>query len=301
MRRFLPSHSALIAFDASVRYLSFTKAAEELGITQSAVSRQVLNLEDFLGIRLFERVGPKIVLTDLGQRYHEQISALLDEIEAASIEAVRGRSTMSFLKLAMPPTLQRRWAIDLLCGFTAAHPDCLYELKTCSNDVEAESFEADFLVLRGNGHWPNCRVQEILKETLVVVGPPSLVPADRYLTEQEFGQVTLLQNMTRPSLWMKWQQSSGVFRQGPIAGPRFDNTDSLISAAEAGLGLGVVPHFLVRKELASGQLRMAFAHEAVSDQSLFLCRPEARGNSPASTTFRRWIASAGKNWDSDTE
>ena len=291
MRRFLPSHSALIAFDAAVRYLSFTKAAEELSITQSAVSRQVLNLEDFLGIRLFERVGPKIVLTDLGQRYHDQISALLDEIEAASIEAVRGRSTMFFLKLAMPPTLQRRWGVELLCGFSAAHPDCLYELKTCANDVDAEHFEADFLVLRGNGHWPNCRVREILKETLVVVGPPSLVPVDRYLTEEEFGQVTLLQNMSRPSLWMKWQQSSNVFRQGPIAGPRFDSTDSLISATEAGLGLAVVPHVLVQKELSSGRLRRAFEHEAISDQSLFLCCPEARGNSPAATTFRKWIHS----------
>lgn len=291
MRRFLPSISCLRSFDASVRSLSFTKAAEELCITQSAVSRQVTALETFLGIKLFERIGPKLILTELGRHYYEQISGPMSQLELASIEAVRGRTSASFIQIAMPPTLQRRWGIPLLAEFSHDYPEHLYELSSCRNGVEQDAPEVDFFFMRALGQPAGCRPQKLFDETLVVVGAPSLLPQDRMLSDEEFAGFKLLQNMSRPSLWMKWLSLTKVKRQGPIAGPRFEVTDTLISAAEAAIGLAIVPEFLVRQELAKGTLRLAFDICIPSGEYIYLCRPEARERRSHANLFHSWITS----------
>lgn len=132
MRRFLPSLSALHAFDASVRYLSFTRASENLGMTQSGVSRQIQNLESFLGLKLFERAGPRLVLTEEGQNYYEEVSRILAKLEEVSMDAVRGYKTQSLLKVGLPPTLMRKWAPGIISTFARSHPQIWFEVFPCS-------------------------------------------------------------------------------------------------------------------------------------------------------------------------
>lgn len=294
MRRFVPSLSALHAFDAAVRYLSFTKAAEDLCVTQSGISRQIRNLEEFLGITLFERSGPRIVLTEAGRSYYEEMSRLLNRMEEASIDAVRGRTTEDFLRVAMSPTLERRWGVFMLSQFNRARPDILFEVVACPNSQDPATFDANLFFLRGAGNWASCRSYLLFEEELVVVGSPGLLPEDRFLTEDELRDFTLIQNVSRPSLWLHWLRSAGITFQGPILGPRFSVTDAIIEATLCGLGLAVVPESYVRAELAQGRLKLAFGQRCTSGEAFYMCCPKAFMSQNGVAAFRKWFLTEGQ-------
>ena len=289
MRRFSPTMTALQAFDAAVRYLSFTRAAEDLGITPSGISRQIRNLEEFLGLTLFERAGPRITLTEAGQRYYTEISQLLDRIEEVSIDAVRGRSREGMLRLAMPPTIALRWGNDLLRRFHAANPEILFEVSTCANAAAPAEANVDLAILRGAGTWPQCRADLIATEELVVVGAPAILPAGGFLSPEQLQGRTLLQNASRPSLWLHWLRVVQVDYQGVIVGPRFDLTESIIQAAVAGMGLAVLPEIHIRGDLAAGRLRMAFPQRGLSGEAYYLCVPEGRQSRKAVQALRHGL------------
>lgn len=289
MRRFLPTLTALHAFDAAVRYLSFSRAAEDLGVTPSGISRQVRNLEEFLGLTLFERAGPRVVLTEAGRTYYEQISHLLDRVEEVSIDAVRGRTTKGLLRIALPPTIGLRWGSQELSRFHRAHPDLLFEVSTCANSADPTVLDVDAAVLRGAGNWAGCRVDPIIAENLIVVGAPSRLPAEGFLSQADLAGQVLLQNASRPSLWLHWLRSAQVDYRGVIAGPRFDLTESIIQAAIAGMGLAVLPDLHVRSEIAAGRLRQAFAQSCSSGESYYLCIPEARQSRQSVQILRHWV------------
>ncbi|AFK56070.1 LysR substrate-binding domain-containing protein [Tistrella mobilis] len=289
MRRFLPSLSALHAFDAAVRYLSFTKAAEDLCVTQSGISRQIRNLEEFLGVTLFERAGPRIILTAAGRAYYEEISHLLDRMEEVSIDAVRGRTTEDFLRIGMSPTLARRWALPVLKHFAHAEPEILFEVVACPNTQDPADFDANLFFLRGVGNWAACRSHLLFEEDLVVVGAPALLPAQGFLAEDDLRRITLIQNVSRPSLWMHWLRAADIPFTGPILGPRFSVTDMIIEAAIAGMGLAVVPESYVLAELADGRLKPAFPQRCSSGEGFYMCCPEAFMSQNGVAAFRRWF------------
>lgn len=289
MRRFSPTMTSLQAFDAAVRHRSFTRAAEDLGITPSGVSRQIRNLEEFLGLTLFERTGPRIALTEAGQRYYDEISHLLDRIEEVSIDAVRGRSREGILRIAMPPTIALRWGNALLRRFHDSHPDILFEITTCANTAAPAEANIDLAILRGSGHWPQCRVDVLASEELVVVGAPGTLPETGFLTEAALQDRVLLQNASRPSLWLHWLRTAQVDYRGVIAGPRFDLTESLIQAAVAGMGLAVLPEMHIRRDLAEGRLMPAFAQRCPSGETYCLCVPEGRQSRKAVQVLRHWL------------
>ncbi len=147
----VPFRSA--AFESAGRHGSFTKAAEDLAITQSRVSRQIGNLETFLGVRLFERIGSRIVLTNAGGAYLKEISRLLDEIERASIDTVRGRKLDDRLLICAHPTLSSRWLSLRLQGFLTANSAVLIEIPTATQGLDFEATEVDIAILRGCDSW----------------------------------------------------------------------------------------------------------------------------------------------------
>ncbi len=149
MRRFLPTLSTLQAFEAAARQLSFTKAADDLGITQSAISRQIKNLEEFLGIQLFERYGSRVVLTDAGQAYAETIHAAIDKLEIASIDIVRGRRAEEALKIGTLPTFGSRWLTRHIDAFSRHSPDEHLEFMRTYNDADFNSTSMDIADLAG--------------------------------------------------------------------------------------------------------------------------------------------------------
>lgn len=290
MRRFLPSLSALHAFDAAVRHLSFTRAAEDIGITQSGISRQIRNLEDFLGLTLFERAGPKLVLTAEGASYYEEISRLLSKLEDVSIDAVRGRKAQSMLKIGFPPTLMRRWGAAMLTAFASAHPQTWFEVYPCPHDLDFATCELDLAFLRGTGNWTGARSQMLFPEELVVVGSPTLVPNDGLPNDEALLDYPLIQNSSRPSLWLHWLRGAGVHYKSRIYGPRLPNFDMILECATGGMGLAVVPELHVREQLAAGVLKPAFNRLQHSGEGFYLCFPQARMSSTNVRTFRDWFA-----------
>lgn len=289
MRRFLPTLSTLQAFEAAARQLSFTKAADDLGITQSAISRQIKNLEEFLGIQLFERYGSRVVLTDAGKAYAETIHSAIDRLEVASIDIVRGRRAEEALKVGTLPTLGSRWLSQYLGAFSRAYPEEHLEFVRTHSDVNFDQTNVDVAILRGDGSWPGAKSYPLFPEKIAVVASPELISPNESQERTAFAHHRLLQNASRSSLWLKWLRASDINYRGTLQGPRFDNTGMLINAAIAGYGLAVAPVILVEKELAEGRLHPPFGQPVLSGESYFLVYPERKAHSVAVKRFRDWI------------
>jgi len=289
MRRYMPSLSALHAFEAAARYMNFTRAADDLGLTQSGISRQIRSLEDFLGVTLFHRSGPRLVLTETGANYYRNLAITLDRLEEISIDAVRGRSVDTSLMIGTHPTLASRWLPERLGSFMSAYPDIPLEIMPATPSTDFETTRLDVAILRGAGTWLHARSIELFPEMLTVVASPSLIPVGAKLDPIQFSEFPLLQNAGRPSLWLHWLRLVELSYSGRIQGTRFSHHEMIINAATHGLGLAVVPTFYVRDELASGQLHMPFGDPVRSDDSYYLVYPERKSHNPSIVVFRDWL------------
>jgi len=288
LRRFIPALTDLQAFEAAARHLSFTRAAEELGVTQSAVSRNIGKLEDYLGVALFDRAGPKLVLTELGATYYADMHQLLGRMEEASIDVVRGRRADSALRIGTTPTMATRWLVPRLGDFFARHPEIPVELRMVGDREDFESGELDAAVLRGTGQWRGARAIELFPETLSVVCVPQLANLVEDAGRVDFTRQPTLQNVSRPSLWLTWLRLSGIAGSGKIQGNRFANSDMIISAALGGQGFAVLPRHYVTAELAGGRLVEPYPGGTRSGESFWLVVPERKWKTPQVAALRLW-------------
>lgn len=300
MRRFLPSLPALQAFESAARHLSFTRAAEDLMLTQSAVSRHINNLESSLGVRLFERTGSRLVLTDTGASLAEDLRQSLDRLEEVAIDAVRGRKARTSLVIAAQPTYVLRWLMPRLHDFTKAHPQTPLEITELPPGYDAsheplEIEKADIAILRGVSAGSSQRSRRLFQEYLTVVAAPALASM---VTDShapiDFRALPTLQNASRPSLWLGWLRASSRAYEGAIQGLRLPRTEMLIQAALAGHGFAVVPAHYVTEDLASGRLIQPFGAPVPSGESYWLVIPEARAHRQDLLTMRDWLLRQGK-------
>ncbi|SDW79847.1 DNA-binding transcriptional regulator, LysR family [Celeribacter indicus] len=290
MRRFIPSLSALECFDAAARHRSFTRAAEDLGLTQSGVSRQIAALEAFLGLPLFRRIGSRLVLTEAGEGYLRETHRLLGELETSAIDTVRGRSLRDALVIEAPVSFAAHWLVPRLARFTAARPDLLVEIVGAAGGAERVPERVDLAIRRGRGAWAEARADPLCPEVLTVIAPPGMPAEDLSPGPLDFGRVPTLQNAARPDLWMTWLRGSGVKHSGAIRGPRFDTSALLIAAVGAGLGLAVVPRLYVADAVKQGLVREPFAHRPATPESFWALRPESRLPHPETSRFLAWLA-----------
>lgn len=297
MRRYLPSLSALHAFEAAARYMSFTRAAEDLGLTQSGISRQIRNLENFLGVPLFHRSGPRLVLTEVGATYYRDLALSLDRLQEISIDAVRGRSVDSSLMIGTHYTLASRWLPERLGSFIAAHPDIPLEIAPALPSVDFETTRLDIAILRGAGTWLHARAIELFTEKLAVVSSPGLIPPGTRLDPLEFSKFPMLQNASRPSLWLHWLRVAGLSYSGRIQGTRFSHNDMLINDAVHGVGIAVIPISFIEPELAQGKLHMPFGDAIPSGDSYFVVYPERKAHQPSIILFRDWLVRQTRKYD----
>lgn len=289
MRRYLPSLSALHAFEAAARYMNFTKAAEDLGLTQSGISRQIHNLEKFLGVPLFHRSGPRLVLTEVGANYYRDLALTLDKLQEVTIDAVRGRSVDSSLMIGTDPTFGARWLPRRIETFIHAHPDIPIEVTLVPADLNFETTRLDIAILRGVGTWLNARSVELFAEEIAVVASAKLIPLGTTLESKDFAHFPLLQNASRPSIWLHWLRLSGLNYQGRIQGTRFAHTEMLINAAVQGIGIAVVPTCHIEGELARNELHMPFGPPILSGDSYFAVYPERKAQLQSVMAFRDWV------------
>lgn len=289
MRRYLPSLSALHAFEAAARYMNFTRAADDLGLTQSGISRQIRNLEEFLGVTLFHRAGPRLVLTEVGATYFREVALALDKLQEISIDAVRGRSADSSLMIGTHHSLASRWLPERLGSFIAAHPDIPLEIIPAVSATDFETTRLDIAVLRGTGSWTHARAIELFVEQLAVVASPRLIPSSQKLAPLDFSNFPMLQNASRPNLWLHWLRTTELAYNGQIQGTRFAHNDMLINAAIHGIGIAVVPTCFIEGELARGELHMPFGDPIQSGDSYFAVYPERKAALSSTILFRDWL------------
>lgn len=289
MRRKIPSNLALVAFESAARHQSFTKAARELSVTQSAVCRQVAGLEEFLGLELFRRTRRGVVLTEAGTNYGRQVAARLDEIERDALAVMSSGGRSGILELAVVPTFATRWLLPRLGAFNGAHADVAVNFTPHTRPFLFDDTPFDAAIYAGESNWPGTEGVFLMRENLVAVGSPGLIAPRRRITARELGRLRLLQQSTRPYAWRLWFESLGLRVDNDLAGPRMELFSMLTEAAIHGMGAALIPRFLVEDELRRGLLLELVDHHYLSDRSYYLIYPERKAESPLLRTFRAWL------------
>jgi LysR family transcriptional regulator, glycine cleavage system transcriptional activator len=290
-RRLTPSMSLLIAFDATARHLSFTRAAAELALTQSAVSRQVQALEALLGTTLFRRINRRLLPTAIGLAYHREISGALQRVRGASLHAIASATGRGTIDLAALPTFASKWLVPRLSDFYAKHAGILINLHSRIGqfDLLAEGMDAAIGV--GDGAWPGLDSFRLLDETLLPIISPALAAATPVDEPEDMSRHLLLRVAARPDVWGRWFEAQGLMSGSMNLGPQFELTSHLIEAVSSGIGVGLVPSFLVQDELRSGALQLAVERPLRTGLSYFLFLPSQSAPLPQLLTFKNWILS----------
>ncbi|MQB31265.1 LysR family transcriptional regulator [Agrobacterium rhizogenes] len=286
-RRFLPSLSLLSAFEASARTGSVTVAARELDLTQSAVSRQIKALEGQLGVELFVRERQTIRLTLAGDSYAREIREALRRISSASLD-LRANPNGGTLNVAILPTFGTRWLAPRLGDFLATNPGITINLVTRLSPFDFRLDSIDAAIHFGHPHWPGAELAFLMSERTMPACSPDFLARHRLVEPADFLQVPLLHLTTRPDAWEKWLAANGAPASG-VRGMLFDQFATAAQAAISGLGVALLPTFLIQEELKRGELVAASPNELESDERYYLACPFERLAYPPLVRFREWI------------
>lgn len=289
MRKKIPSTAALQAFEAAARHESFTRAAQELYLTQSAICRQIATLEGFLGVALFHRVRRGVRLSEAGERYSRLIATRLDAIERDTLAIMAHQAGGGVLELAVVPTFATRWLIPKLSNLGQLHPGIQVNMSTQTRPFMFDQTEFDAAIYFGDPGWPGTEAHFLMHEHPVPVCSPRLSGAQPSMHPQDIAHLPLLQQSTRPDAWRQWFISAGVTAEADMAGNRLELFSMLAQAAIEGLGVALIPPFLIQQEIASGQLIALSDHSYPSDKAYHLIVPERKASQPVLVAFRDWL------------
>lgn len=296
MRRKIPSTHALVAFELAARHESFTRAAEEMSLTQSAVCRQIASLEDFLGLRLFVRTRRGVRLTEAGLSYSRQIAARLDAVERDTLSVMAHHGQGVTIELAVVPTFATRWLMPRLADFQAGHRDVTVNMATRTRPFLFVDTEFDAAIYYGDAGWPGTEAHYLMREESVPVCSPSLLGGKRGLDAAQIAHLPLLQQSTRPYAWRQWFESLGMGVAHDMTGTRLELFSMLAQAAMHGMGVALIPPFLIREELDSDRLVVPLHHICPSDKAYYLIIPERKAESAALTAFRDWLSEEARSY-----
>lgn len=294
MRRKIPSLQALSCFDAAARHESYTRAAQELALTQSAVSRQITTLETYLGQALFRRTRHGVALTERGAAYARQIAPRLQALERDTLDAMSGRGSDRALHLAAVPTFASRWLIPRLPALAALHPELVVHIETRTRAFLFADTEFDAAIYAGTpeqlDHWAGTECRLLLREQLVPVCAPGLMPSSVDLAPADLAAMPLLQQSTRPRAWQQWFAAAAVDAPFALSGPRYELFSMTVAAAAHGMGLALVPRMLVEPELARGELVVCCNQNLLAARAYYLVTPQRGEAKPALAQFCRWLS-----------
>lgn len=296
MRRKIPSIEALIAFEAAARHESFTRSADELALTQSAVGRQIAGLEDYLGVPLFNRIKKRLTLTDAGRVYAKQVRDHLERIERDTLAAMAHRGAGGILELAVIPTFATRWLIPRLPQFYARHAHITLNLSTRAEPFMFNDTPFDAAIHVGNPVWPGAVAHHLFGEEMTPVCSPRVLDGRLTLDPADLGNFTLLHQSSRPEAWRHWFAQAGIDDANFMKGQRYEFFSMLVEAVRAGLGVALVPRFLVLNELTSGELVQPCDLSIRSENGYYLVYPECKQSSPLLKAFESWLLGAARQY-----
>ncbi|NWC11148.1 LysR family transcriptional regulator [Pseudomonas agarici] len=288
-KRHLPSITALQCFEAVSRHLSFTRAAQELNLTQSAVSKQVAQLEALLQHLLFRRIRRRLQLTPAGDLYLIEVRKILTQMEISTHYLRSYGGETEVLRVSTPSTFGARWLVSRLKGWRLRHPHI--HLDLC-NEQQADDLlqgRSDLAFYFGPGSRPGTECVKLFSEELVPVCAPSSLPDKPFVDPRQLSDLVLLQNASRPQAWHDWFESQGYQTEHSYHGPRFETFYICIRAAQVGCGVALLPRFLVEEELADGKLVVPWQHAMPSHDAYYLAYPEHSADVPKVRDFVRWM------------
>lgn len=290
MRRKIPSTNALIAFEAAARHESFTLAADELALTQSAVGRQIGGLEEFLGVKLFRRTRRGVKLTAYGVTYGQSVRARLDDVERDTLDLIGGGAQGGTLELAVVPTFATHWLVPRLSQLRMLHPELQVNLHVRTRPFLFAEERLDAAILATEGAWPGTRSELLFAESLVAVCAPSLMGSRKRLAASDIARLPLIQMTTRPYAWRKWFRSHGVATETDMAGARVELFSMAIQAAIHAQGAALVPELFVEQQVRLGQLREPLRSKAPSGLGYHLIYPDSGTLGKSLSLFRDWLS-----------
>lgn len=307
MARKLPSLNALRTFEAAARNLSFRQAAEELFVTQGAVSRQIKVLEDYLEVPLFNRLTRAVELTDHGMALLGPVRDALDQIEQATTR-IMSRSGGGILTVSTLPTFAMKWLVPRLVAFSELHPDIEVHMVSSIRPVDFARDEIDVAIRVGRPvgasnnnsgpridlsmveNWEGVRAEQLTSDDLVAVCAPEMLPDGRRLqSAEDLRNFTLLHMATRPNAWPDFLDTIGWSIPEPRQGASFGHFFMVLEAASQGHGIALVPRILAEQDLAARRLTVAIDHRVKSSGAYyFLCRHH-HWDLPKVRTFHDWL------------
>ena len=291
MRRGIPNLSALQAFEATARLGGFSRAAEELSLTHSAIHRQVSALEARLGVQLFDRVRRRVALTDAGAEYAARIRQHLDHIEKDTFSLMSRAGLGRRLHIAVLPTLAAHWLIPRLPAFQAQYPDISLSLSLRTLPFQFNDQPFDGAIYHSHAIWPGTHGTRLFAEKeLVPVCAPSL---ELKAGDDVLSGLPHFHLISRPDAWRDWyQQGNQAYPPEVAGGPRYEVFSMVIAAAQARLGVGLVPRFLVQQALDEGDLIQPVDRPLPVPQGYFFGYPERAETSMALKAFEQWLKAA---------
>lgn len=246
MRRKIPSTAALICFEAAARNESFTKAAQELALTQGAVCRQIGGLEAFLNVELFRRSRRGVRLTEAGLSYSRQVAAQLDAVERDTLSVMRQQGA-NVIELAVVPTFGTQWLLPRLKDFQQRHPEVTVNLTNRTRPFLFADTTFDAAIYFGDADWSGTQSHQLMGENPVPVCSPALLNGQGMLEARHIAQLPLLQQSTRPYAWRQWFGSVGMNVERDMTGPRYELFSMLAQAAMHDMGIALIPPFLIQR------------------------------------------------------
>jgi len=298
MRRKIPSTAALISFEAAARHESFTKAAQELSLTQGAVCRQIASLEDFLSVELFRRSRRGVKLTEAGLSYSRRVAAQLDAVERDTL-SVMGHTGANVIELAVVPTFGTQWLLPRLKDFQQQHPEVTVNLTNRTRPFLFADTEFDAAIYFGDADWSGTESHKLMGENPMPVCSPTLLGEHTSLTAELIAEMPLLQQTTRPYAWRQWFNSQELNIARDLTGPRYELFSMLAQAAMHDMGIALIPPFLIQRELAEKRLVIANRNALSSIKAYYLMIPERKVESASLRAFRDWLVNRANSYHID--
>lgn len=297
MRRTIPATHTLLCFEASARLESFTRAAQELALTQSAISRQITALEALIGTPLFRRTRHGVALTQAGVRYAKLVSLRLRALELDTLDVMSTQGKGGSLQIASVPTFAARWLIPRLTDFSKLHPDMTVHIDTRTRPFMFADTLYDVALFSGTAaqvaQWAGTRAQKLLPEEVVPVCCPALLQqhgqGQASLRPAAMANLPLLQQSTRPECWQTWFAANGVDAPLALVGPRYELFSMTAAAAIQGHGIGLIPRLLIEEELAQGRLVIAHPNPLPDPRHYWAVQPDGAAANTALDIFLAWL------------
>ena len=291
----LPSLNGLRAFEAAARHLSFTLAASELNVTQTAISHQIRRLEEELGVRLFIRQNRALALTPEARDYLPGVRAAFNDLRLATDRLLR-QDDDKVLTVSTIASLAAKWLLPRLADFQESHPGIDVRITTSTSLVDFQRDNVDAAIRYGRGQWPGVRSDWLMADELFPVCSPSLLRSDKPLRTPEDLKDHVLLHTNNGDDWRLWLTAAGlptsISRQPGIT---FDMTFMTVQAAIDGMGVAMGRTSYVRDDIAKGRLVVPFKIALPADAGFYLVSPESRREAPKLAAFRQWLTAATQN------